>query len=304
MKHLSCIPAIIGLLLAIPPTSLQAAAAATTRPAAANERAGGPDEQIVPEVDVQADTTLKQFVTQLGATWKDVQILQFGGPWQDLRLPSLHLRNVTRKQILVLMGDLFPELEIHSLDGNLAFGDQYAGDVLVFQQRPGSQIPIRTRMTAFGLAQTVDRLVFHKDMIALLPREEPARPGQPQPPLPAEVRAANEAAEKQALSDVLSLIQATLEQCSEPDVVPSVKLHEPTETVLVKGTPAQIDAVAHTLQALNASITQDSIEAKLSRAIDDNNWLRDQLRIARNRALEAEAKSRNSPAAGKSDKKD
>jgi len=279
--------AALGLILALPPAWARAADAPPTRPAHAEEN-NSPVDELVPKLDADG-VRLGDFVTMLSDQWTDVQIVQFSGPWQDLTLPSLHLRNVTREQVLMLLGNMYPDLFIHPLQENTGLfggsGNIHGKDVWVFQQVQSASAPVRTRVSAFGLTQTVDRLLFHRMVVAAISEPEAHVKGEKS----SQIQGPDKDAEQKALKDVLSLIQATLDQSAEPDITPTVMLHEPTETVLVKGTPSQIAAVEQALQALDTSTSERSLESKLLQVTSENNVLRQTLRASRQRDERSEA---------------
>lgn len=248
----------LGFMLTLPPVWTSGAEAPATRPAHTVDHNNALSEELVPELNIDG-LPMRDFVEYLADQWKDVQIVQFTGPWQDLVVPRLHLRNVTRRQVMELLGNMFPDLDIHSLDQDL-YHDKFSGNVWIFQQVQNAAAPAPTRVSAFGLAQTVDRLAFH--------RMATSAPGG---------KAPDKDLEQKTLKDVLSLIEATLEQSAEPGITPTVMLHEPTETVLVKGTEAQINAVQQAIQALNNSVSDKTLEGKLLEATNENSVLRQQL---------------------------
>ena len=284
--------AALGLILALPPAWACAADAPATRPAHTEEN-NSPVDELVPKLDADG-TRLGDFVTLLADQWKDVQIVQFNGPWQDLTLPSLHLRNVTREQVLMLLSNMYPDLFIHPLQENTGLfggsGNTQGKNVWIFQQVLSAAAPVRTRVSAFGLAQTVDRLAFHRMVVFASSDNANAKDDKGVP-----FKVPDKDAEQKALKDVLSLIQATLDQSAEPDITPTVMLHEPTETVIVKGTPGQINAVQQALGALDNSISEKTLEGKLLKATNENNGLRYQLTQLQQREAKSEAATKTAP---------
>ncbi len=288
--------AALGLMLVLPPAWTCAADAPATRSAKAENQSNSPGDETMPELVVRS-MSLGDFVTYLAHQWKDVQFIQVNGPWQDLNLPPLRLRNVTRYQVIMMLTTMYPELYVHAIDPNRplfsADRNQHGENVLIFQQVKGAAIPMRTRVSAFGLTQTVDRLAFHKLAIsAALDQEQAAKNDG------TGIKVPDKDSEQWAMKDVLSLIQATLDESAEPDVTPTVMLHEATETVLVKGTSEQINAVQQALQALDNSMSEKSLEGKLMQVTNENNRLRYQL----TRLRESEAKLKAATKAGSQDK--
>lgn len=286
--------AALGLIMALPPAWARAADAPATRPAHAQED-NSPVDELVPKLDADG-LRLGDFVTMLSDQWTDVQIVQFNGPWQDLTLPSLHLRNVTREQVLMLLSSMYPDLFIHPLEENTGLfgrsGNHQSKSVWIFQQVRSATAPERTRVSAFGLAQTVDRLALQKMVMVMAGKPDQRRAAIDDG---IQIKIPDKDAEQKAMKDVLSLIQATLDQSAEPDITPTVMLHEPTETVLVKGTSAQISAVTQAIQALSQSISENLIGAKLLMYSNENKELRKQLKAAQEiqSKLEAQLKASN-----------
>jgi hypothetical protein len=58
--------------------------------------------------------------------------------------------------------------------------------------------------------------------------------------------------EEAAMTNIVSLIQTVLDELPQQGVKADLKIHEPTYALIVRGTDAQIAAVAQTFRAFSA----------------------------------------------------
>jgi hypothetical protein len=79
-----------------------------------------------------------------------------------------------------------------------------------------------------------------------------------------------------SLDQVMSLIQAVLDE-TPSDSKPVLKVHEPTKTLIVRGTPDQLNAVAETINALKPDRPAGDLVTQYQRLMDEQAALQDAL---------------------------
>jgi hypothetical protein len=165
---------------------------------------------------------------------------------------TMHLKKIAVSQILALLTTAYPNLEIQEIGG--AGGTIYCIKVhprgAEGQLQPGGgpaaipalgaipfggggggmpMMPVASGVKVYPLTETVEGLIS-------------AKPEAPKD---------RAAAGKEALNQVLSLIKATMAQATESGTAgPTLQLHEETQTLIFKGTPAQREALESVLAAL------------------------------------------------------
>ena len=189
----------------------------------------------------QRDMTVGKFLPLLQQQVPGFQYVAQPGPWQDFPLPALHLQNLSIGQVVQMLTNLLPELEVdevHSPNG--LFPAPPEEPVLyVFKSRPGPGPQTgNVRVMAMGLADAIDRLAMRKARTAA------------SPPSPEQFAAFR----KEATDELLSLLQAAISQVpaqGEPSQdEPSLKLHKETEVLLIRGEDRQLKAASQALDAL------------------------------------------------------
>lgn len=230
--------ALILFFVASLPTA-QAGGLATDRspPQAA---AGTMEQQVVPDLDVEG-VPLRDFLALLRDKVPGFQAVVASEAIGDLSLPPIHLKKVTVGQILTLIANLYPDVQVNPLNSG--------GSVPVYLFTP-QRAPVMpgTRVVAYGLSKLVDRLAA---------RNAPAK----------NAAAPDQAARAKALDEVLTLVKTTLAQ-SDADAHAVLQVHEGTQTILVKGTQAQTESVKNTLNSLEESLGPDPLLDKLKNDID------------------------------------
>ena|SRR5579863_1965004 len=203
------------------------------------------DQHLIDELNIPSPIGLGDFFTLLQKKVPTFQYVAKPGDWQVFDIPPLHLRNVTVGQVFMLLGELDSGLEVTMVQPQSPNGEVIY--VLKDRRPPPSPPPAEaTRVTAFGIADVVDNLALRK----LKEQDQPSKPEE------ARVLFAKD--RKEALADVLSLLQAAISRGEGPmlPVPDALKLHNETEVLLVKGTSGQIAAVADALEALQRDLAQ------------------------------------------------
>lgn len=191
-------------------------------------------QHTVDELDVPAGSSVADLLHQVQQKVPEFQYVVEPGPWEKSPLPQMRLRAATLEQVVQMLTNVVPNLEVANLSrsGPMPF--------YVFSGRNRPAPADSTELLAFGLAEPVERIRL-RNALAGLAKEQDA-------PTPAQM----EAARKNALKDVLSLLESAVEQ-ADPGHQASLKLHEQTEVLLVRGTVAQLKAVNQALGALESS---------------------------------------------------
>lgn len=195
------------------------------------------------------------------------QYVANAGRWQDVMMPQLELRDITVDQAIDLVRQMVPQVEVTFMPGNTS-------SFYLLRDRPGtSGGAMRTRLTAFGLNEPTDRLALRKSWSSTA-YDDIA-------PTPEEIAKSRQA----ALREILSLLEAAISQSSANDPSapsPSLKLHEETGVLLMRGTDAQIGAATQALEALKSVDDPNQLRVKYERLTREYAALRN-----RNATLEA-----------------
>jgi len=133
------------------------------------------------------------------------------------------------------------------------------------------------RLVAFGLNDPIDRLALRKSW-SITAFNEIA-------PTPEEVATSRKA----ALKEVLSLLESAISQSPESGTAPSLKLHEETGVLLVKGTSGQINAITQALEALKSGDDPNQLRAKYNRLTSEYESIKSKNNLlqTRNTSLES-----------------
>jgi hypothetical protein len=212
-------------------SSLGLAATPATRPAESPlaspaPAANGP----IHELNVPAGSSPADLLHRLRQLDPAFQYVAEPGTWQDTRLPEIQLRDVTATDVVQILSNLVPDLRIQPITGS----------VWVLSSRGRAASAPSTQLSAFGLSDPVERIGL-KDAWDGLGKDQDA-------PTAEQIAAGR----KQALKEVLSLLESAVTQ-ADPSFQPSLKLHEATEVLLVRGTGAQLNAVSQAIKALQSS---------------------------------------------------
>jgi hypothetical protein len=186
----------------------------------------------------QRDMTVGRFLPHLQQQFPEFQYVAQPGQWQDFPLPALHLQNLSVGQVVQMLTNLYPELEVDELHSTNQFMPAPEGPTLyVFKNRPGPGPQSASgRVMAMGLADAIDRMAMRKARAAASP---------PSPQQFADFR-------KEATDELLSLLQAAISQVPAQEE-PSLKLHKETEVLLIRGEDRQLKAASQALDALTTA---------------------------------------------------
>ena len=196
------------------------------------------------EIAVDRPMPLGEFIANLRAQDAQVQIVLAGShPGLDqLMVPPLRLRNVTMKQVTILLQQFFPTLHVAEIAGE--------GSTVYLlnlpENAPGGHA--EPQLQVFGLRDVVERL-------ALLSVNDPTK-------IDAAVR-------RSALDDVLSLVKAAASGAESNGPAPLVQVHPETLTLLVKGDVLQLQAVHSALETLKQRGLRDELAEERQRHHDD-----------------------------------
>ena len=225
------------------------------------------EQQVLPDLDAES-LPLGDFLSILRERVPGFQAVVASESIRDFTLPQLHLKKVTVGQILTLIQDLNPELQV------IPVSSSGSAPVYLFTSQRSQSMP-GTRVMAYGLGKLIDRLASRDTA----PGKNAAAPDQ--------------AAREKALNEILTLVKATLAEANG-SVSPVLQVHEGTQTILVKGTQEQTDAVGAALQTLEKTLAPnmaEEINTALAKAEQDHqlesarqqadiNRLRDELQAA------------------------
>jgi hypothetical protein len=179
--------------------------------------------------------TLGKFLPLLQHQAPDFQYVAQPGSWQDFPLPPLRLQNLSVAQIVNMLTNLDPQLEVDELHANDLF--RQAPVLYIFKNRPGPAPETGDlRVMALGLSDAIDRLALRKARAAASP---------PSPEQFVTFR-------KEATDELLSLLQASISQAPAQEE-PSLKLHKETEVLLIRGEDRQLRAASQALDALRSA---------------------------------------------------
>ena len=162
------------------------------------------------------------------------------GPWEDSKVPEMKLQDVTISQVVSILATFSPDFTFTTIDGGSLFPSRPS--VYIFKNRT-SEAGADIRVQAFGVSGIVDLLAARVEGMA--------------------DRANYQKARHEALQHVLSLIENTLSQAAAPAIKPVVSFHAETETVIVKATNSQINAVKQTLDTLQPAANYDRLNDQL-----------------------------------------
>ncbi|MEW6250124.1 MAG: hypothetical protein AB1716_05725 [Planctomycetota bacterium] len=262
---LPVVPALLAAFLTQPTLAQQERPpAAETHPAAAAQPAI--EERVLPEIALQ-DVTLAQVLQKLREMDPDFQAVLAHNPMVDPnepRLAELKLTRVTASQVLDAIEKAYPFVRVHpaaSATGRPIWTVQVQGPQVVRAHAPE---PVAKRTT------TVYRLREALDQV-----EADSQPES----------------RKAALDAVLELIEAAL-RADTPDKeqMPALRLHEPTETLVFRGTPEQAQLVYQTLTTLRPpSVRTSDLEYQLQQLA---------VRVAQLEARPAESGDQAGPSMG------
>jgi hypothetical protein len=184
--------------------------------------------------------TLGKFLPVLQERSPEFQYVAQPGSWQDFPLPPLRLQNLAVGQIVTMLTNLDPQLEVDEIGANSANNlFPQAGPVLyVFKSRPGAApMPDDVRVMALGLGDAIDRLALRKAWAA----------DAASPPNAQQLAAFR----KEATDEILSLLEAAISQV--PGKEPSLKLHKETAVLIVRGEERQLRAASQAIDALKSA---------------------------------------------------
>ncbi|WP_428940226.1 hypothetical protein [Fontivita pretiosa] len=160
-----------------------------------------------------------------------VVIREAGVPDDYPTLPQLDLRNVTIGQFMTFIGESFANVSVKLVPGPFV-------PLYVVQIRSGGPgLPV---IDAPARPQSIVRVYRLREITDALISQSRSATTQP---------ADGTTARTQAISHVLSVVQAALEQAGEK-TQPVLKVHEPTLTLIFKGTESQQFVLEEALRAL------------------------------------------------------
>jgi hypothetical protein len=209
------------------------------RAPASTQQSGPIDERILPEMKfegISLDEALK-FIHDVAPGFNSVVVRAQGVDENYPIMPNISLKNVTIGQFLELIQKSYP-IQIDRIDGPV--GPIYSIRVQATPESlPPGNIPAGFGgvPVAMHAQQAMVRVYPLGDIITSLVSRQPGGKSEAE-------------RTKAALNDVLSLIQAALEQ-TEGNDKPILKVHEATQTLLYKGSPdkqAVVEAILGTLQ--------------------------------------------------------
>ncbi len=249
----------------------------TTRPASPGGE-GHHEEKVLPKVELPADLSLDKALEFLGAldpSFQAVVVRVPGVPGGYPKVPYINVKNVTARQVAELLAKALPEVSIDGISGTRG--------LLIFRVR--RYIPPEGEDVQVGIYRLKEVIDANHAAAA------PPRPGQP-PPSPAEQR-------KLALSRVLSLVNNVMGTLGPGAVgAPELRVHEETETLIVKGTQSQQGTVITALKALAPPATPTQVtELKLQveflrKELDNKQYQLDRLQTENQQLVRELARSK------------
>lgn len=257
---------LIGLTFVAP---MAAADSPATQPAA---RTPGDklEQQVLPDLGTGDNSgTVAQFLTMVEDKVPGFQVVMAGDPsvWETLRMPRMRLKNATVGQLVQLMRDMYPGLEVNVEEyGNSppVYLFRINGNLNDLFHNSGMGSEAGQSLAVFGLSDAVERLEHRRSKNEAHPPER-----------------------KEVLSQVLSLIKQVVAEADS--VAPRLEIHEETETLLLRGTPKQVHAVNETINTLTAPSAVDKqqenewkAEQLMQQAREKVNGMNDELIRARN----------------------
>jgi hypothetical protein len=200
-------------------------------------------------VDLTVDDrgmTLGKFLPLLQQRAPEFQYVAEAGSWQDFPLPPLRLQNLSVGQIVTMLTNLDPQVEVDEIHGTDL--GPVAPVLYVFKSRPGAPPEADgMRVMALGLGDAIDRLALRKAWAV--------QAGSP--PSPQQLVASR----KEATDEILSLLEAAISQAPARQE-PSLKLHKETEVLLIRGEERQLRAASQALDALKSADDPKRYEAR------------------------------------------
>jgi hypothetical protein len=206
-------------------------------------RADSPDPAhttVMPNIDV-SNQPVDKVLDQLRASvpWFHYVIFrQPGTPRDEPRLPQMSMDGVTVEQFLKLITDEYPAIvSIRRIDGdktplyevNIADPSKIAGKESESSHDASATQPV---MKVFALADLVDSLNVSDNS-------------------------------KKAMDDILSLVQAALDASGTDAKNPTVlKVHQPTQTLIFKGTPEKLAVLSQALDALRPKLDSETVKLR------------------------------------------
>ena len=163
------------------------------------------------------------------------------GSWEDAVVPEMKLQDVTIPQVISILATFSPNFTFTTINGGAEFPPKRP-PVYIFKNRT-SEANADIRVQAFGVSGIADHLAARVDGTA--------------------DRAKYQKARQDTLQHVLSLIENTLSQAAAPGIKPVVGFHAETETVILKATNQQINAVKQTLDTLQPLANYDRLNDQL-----------------------------------------
>jgi len=215
---------------------------------------------------------LAEFLGYLQSREPSFQYVVSAGAYQDAVVPKMRLKNVTVLQVVEMVRRLVPAIEVTIEEPRGS-----STPLWVFRQSPGAGSDASKQVSAFGLNDAVERLAMRKAWSSGLDAKAPPTPDQVA------------AARKEAVKEVLSLVEAALAQASERGASPTLKFHEATGVLLVKGTSSYINVISQTIEALKSGDDPDQLRVKYNRLADQlqNQRARSQDLAQRERIMQA-----------------
>jgi hypothetical protein len=218
-RHLCAAP--LALFLFFPIVVL---AQPATRPASA---APPPAMPVVDYINVPLDEVIK-LLNHVGGP--SFQAVLAGGVQNHYPLVTLHLRDVTPEQVLRVM------------EKQLGLGVEPAGNppiyVVSFPSLDNNPPAPTFHVTAYCLTPIIDQLLMRRNL-----ERQDANPT---------TQSVDEAAKnrKAAMNDVVTVVQTAAKIAPDQATATMIEVHEPTEMLILKGTPEQREAAEGVLRAL------------------------------------------------------
>jgi len=256
---------VLPLILSVP---VSAAPSPATRPVDSAPTGAAP--AVLAEIKVERELRLPQFISSLREKDPDLQIVIAGGrpELENLYVPPMHLKNVTIDQVLQLLQQTCRGLEVGQIAGQ---GPQTVY-VLSLPQNDPVAGHSDGQLQVYALADAVERLAARS-------AKDPAK--------------IDAGARRAALDAVLSLLKAAAGQADNNAPVPSVQVHEETQTLLVKGTGPQLEAVRTAIGALRQGGLRDQLVEQERKHLDDRNRDNDQINRLKEELTIAKAEAKD-----------
>lgn len=226
--------------------------------AAAAAAQSGP---IIGELDIPENSlTLAQFLPVLKQKVPSFEYVAMPGNWQNLMLPQLQLRSIPFDEMISLLGALYPNQMVIQpiVDASSSTNQpQITRSNSLFQGTdPNSKaphtifvfVPVQTMasqntvvLKSFGLSDTINVQVARDRQrlgTSVAPNVNPR---------------------KQATTELISLIENVAKQAAQDGPPATISIHEETETLLVKGSRRQIEAITEAVATLSTVPTKSDL---------------------------------------------